>query len=314
MAQADSARGTARRSSQGVIIAHLTAGMSVGKPLAEPAHITPRFPRGITNSDLQHAEAAIQRETALYWFHLNLEPYDLSKGGPYFGFSGAIGGAPIGALPIGGGPNIAGFDRGSFAPSPVEARVILQEEFAGVLRDEVTEELGNALAGKWMWKNLPVQPSSIVPATAAEALTALVPVLDALAGALQGVELPASEHGGIGHNRPPGEVAFTEEDRRAVLEKIEETKQAVQSDAADAPSRVGSIWSAISPKLLTFGQWAVNRANDFFVEASREAGKSAGKWVIPAAIAYSLGQHASIISLFHQAGALVEALDHLSLH
>lgn len=333
-------------------MAPLRVGEAFGKPLRERAHVTPRFPRGIKDSDLRHADAAIQLETAFYWFHLNLQRYDLAKGAPYFGFGktlddgnlldgskpldggflldgGRIETAPITSPPTGGNtygtarydtaqyddaPEIRGFDQAPFAPSPLDARVALRGEFGDVLPSDVIEDLSQALPGDWMWKAPPVQSSPAAPTTAAEALTSLIPVLDALAAAIKNLEIPAPKHGGMGHNGPSGEATFSDEDRQAVLEKIEEAKQAARSNAVDAPSRVVSIWSAISPKLFTFGQWATGRANDFFTEASKEAGKSAGKWVFPAAVAYSLGQHASVTSLFHQASALVEALGHLPLH
>jgi hypothetical protein len=132
----------------------------VGKPLAEWAYVTPRFPRGIKNTDLQYVDLAIQRETALWWFYLNLEPYDLTKGGPYFGFSGAIGSAPIGALAIGGGQqNIGGFDQAPFASSPVAALDALSEEFGGIIVADILEELGQALGSRWMWIRPPTEIS-----------------------------------------------------------------------------------------------------------------------------------------------------------
>jgi hypothetical protein len=272
--------------------------------MEEPAHITPTFPRGIKDSDLQNADRGVQRETALWWFVLNLEPYDLSKGGPYFGFSGAIGGAPLGTHPIGGGPNIAGFGQGTFAPSPLASLVILREEFAGVLPHDVIEEVGRILAGDWMWKSPVVQPPARPPMTASEALVALVPILDALAVELKGVEIP-EVHGGIGHNRPPNESPLTEEDRKEILAKIEEAKNAAHSTKTQAASEVVSLWGEIKQGLSGFEKWSLDRINEFATEAMKEAGKETGKWLPRYVLAhltlYSLCQAAElIVRVLHQ--------------
>ena len=87
---------------QGVIVAPLTVGQAVGKPLQELAHVTPTFPTGIKDSDLQEADKGVQRETALWWFLLNLEPYDPHKR-LSLGFSGAYGEGAYGTATYGGG-------------------------------------------------------------------------------------------------------------------------------------------------------------------------------------------------------------------
>ena len=56
---------------RGWVLAHV-ALLSAGDPLADWGHFTPRYPTGIGNKALERAPQEIQRETALFWFHLNL--------------------------------------------------------------------------------------------------------------------------------------------------------------------------------------------------------------------------------------------------
>jgi len=265
---------------QGVIIAPLTVDEAVGKPLNEPAHITPRFPLGIKDSDLRQADGATQRETAMWWFLLNLEPYDRSKAAARYGEARY------------GDP---------YRRPAVQASSILRQEFAGVMPDEIFEELGRVLAGAWMWKSPPVQPL-LAPSTATEAFTTVVPVLESLSIAVQDLARP-SAHGGIGHNRPPDECALTEEDREEVLEKIEEAKKVAKSTEADAPSRLTTLWKQIKEKLGGIGQWTLDRVNDFTSEAFKEAGKTVGKW-----LPHYLLAHVAIYSLVKAADQIIAVL------
>ncbi|SIQ31988.1 hypothetical protein [Acidiphilium rubrum] len=270
-----------RWQTQGVIIAPLTVGEAVGKPLGEPAHITPRFPRGIKDSDLRQAGGAIQRETAIWWFILNLEPYDHSRAAARFGESRF------------GDP----FNRAA-----VQAERILHQEFGSVLPDAMIEELGVILAGDWMWKSPPMQLPLAPPSTAAEAITAIVPVLESLAAAVHDLAPPAA-HGRIGHNGPPDECAITEQDREEVLEKIKEAKEAAQSNEAEAASKLATLWRQIKEKLDGLGQWTLDRINDFTSEASKEAGKTVGKW-----LPHYLALHATTYMLVKAADQIIAVL------
>lgn len=299
-------QGPSRRwPTQGVTIAPLTVGEAAGKPLNEPAHITPRFPRGIKDSDLRNLDAALQRETALWWFFLNLEPYDLTTTGIGPGlWSSGYGSAGYGVGPYDGGAseNAENGGQTGYAPPIVSALQVLRQEFDGVIAPAVLAELGRILSLRWAWKRPPSHPLVAPPSTTAEAMTAVVPVLESLTNALEGLGRPAV-HGGIGHNQPPDESALTEEDRQAVLGEIEEAKQVAQSTEADAPSRLLKLWGQIKQKLGGFGQWGLDRINEFSSEASKEAGKSVGKW-----LPHYVAAHVAIYSLLKAADQIILAL------
>src|SRR5436853_582851 len=71
---------------RGVLWHEFSAGDPVDSPMGEWAHITTRFPEGISGSRLSTQDPAIQLETARFWFLLNYEPYRLPPG-RYFGFA-----------------------------------------------------------------------------------------------------------------------------------------------------------------------------------------------------------------------------------
>jgi hypothetical protein len=116
--------------------------LAMGIPHHEPAYKTPRYPQGIAASSLRGADADVQRETARFWFFLNLKPYDLSTGGPYFGFAEAAASQPSDV-------QIGGFGQGIWAPAPVDAVQALNEEFAGTLPEDLIQNLGDVLGSNW---------------------------------------------------------------------------------------------------------------------------------------------------------------------
>jgi hypothetical protein len=65
--------GNDMRPSRGKVWLRLTAGEAMGRPLAEWAYRTPRFPSGIKRSDLTQAPE-IGRETIIVWFLTNHIP------------------------------------------------------------------------------------------------------------------------------------------------------------------------------------------------------------------------------------------------
>jgi hypothetical protein len=271
-----------RRPSQGTTVVNATFGTAYfGDSFSEVAYITPRYPSGIRSSDLKQVDQIYQRATALWWFYLNLERYDLSKGGPYFGFAEARGISPIGAAPIGtevigGRQVIAGFDQGTFAPGRLQAATVLQEEFANALSPEIMEQLDQILPGYWMWKKPTSRPAGS-PANLAEVLAALASVLEALSDAMNALVLPPA-YGGIGHNNPPDAIPLTEQERDEIVADIVKVRTATESGVGDTPSKIILAWEKTSPKLAAIGQWFLDRVTDFTTEASREAGKTVGKW------------------------------------
>jgi hypothetical protein len=133
-----------RPTSRGKVWRNLSAGEPTGRPLSEWAYVTPRFLSGIKASDLAtNADVNVQRETALFWFWSNFKPYDLSKGGPYFGFAPRPGSPPD--------PQIAGFGQGVFAPGRVDAFHALNEEFGRILPEILLRRMGESLGSNWMW-------------------------------------------------------------------------------------------------------------------------------------------------------------------
>jgi hypothetical protein len=226
------------RPSQGVIIAPLRAGERFGKPLQEPAHLTPRYPLGIKNSDLRQVDQIIQRETALWWFYLNFERYDLDRAGPLFSLP-----PKFGLKPYQTGITVAiddgnGNIRQPTTLVPLKALEIMRAEFATVLPDEIIEQLGFTVDGDWMWKTSLFEVFD-PPIFSTGVLAALPPVFDALAGALKALPLSPS-YGGIGHNNPPDAIPLTEEERNAVVAELVEARTTAENGGAGAAEKVTS--------------------------------------------------------------------------
>jgi restriction system protein len=107
----------------------------MGAPLAEWAYVNPKYPNGLPKSALSRSIDEIQYETALWWFRLNYKPYDLS-GGRWFGFAEA--------------GDAVGYGQGTFPPPQRTSSEILEKEFNGVVRPEVTRGVSENLPGAWM--------------------------------------------------------------------------------------------------------------------------------------------------------------------
>ncbi|MGN6150347.1 MAG: hypothetical protein ACTHPD_17575 [Rhizomicrobium sp.] len=102
--------------------------------MADWAYRTPSFPEGISRTQLRSASDDDQLATATYWFRSNFRPYELPRG-KYFSF----------------GPGGPGFGAGAFAPSPIYAAQVIDEEFGDTIRDTVRKELTEKFFGRWMW-------------------------------------------------------------------------------------------------------------------------------------------------------------------
>jgi hypothetical protein len=105
--------------------------------------------------------------------------------GPYGG--GAINTQPQGAAALGGGP---------FAPAPLNAKDLLQEEFIGVVQAGVIDGLGEELGPGWMWKVDPLPLSMDLGAKSTEDLkSVLLSALEEFESRLNVLPI-AKEHGG----------------------------------------------------------------------------------------------------------------------
>ena len=224
---------SSRRPSRGTVWRKLKAGDSFGRPLAEWAHVTPRFPNGISNSTLRTASTAVQQETALVWFLANLKPYDLSGNGPY----GALNYAP-----------------GPYAPSPARAFHALDGEFKGVLPEQLILSIGSTLGNNWMWIDEPPfeRPQ---PENKGQFEVALLKALAQLSANIERLYTP---HGGIGHNHPPNDVPLSPDEQAEALQTIEEVKAAIKD-----PPKMKKAWSALQPALLKIGAWSVAQIATF---------------------------------------------------
>jgi hypothetical protein len=150
------------------------------------------------------ANESIQRETALFWFISNLKPYELGPG-PWFGFGNEkSSSAQTGTGPRDSGdPSIGGFGQASFAPSPLQAGPILQEQFGEDLPDDWIRALGVALEGNWMWieQRISVERVDDAPPSRSNLQAGLNDLEDF-------VRKCTPIHGGIGHNSLDQEVLY----------------------------------------------------------------------------------------------------------
>jgi hypothetical protein len=244
----------ARRSAVGVVWHEMTVGSSVGRPLAEWAYISPRFPNGITASSLQLADADTQREVAAFWFLANLKPYDLS-GGPWFGF----------------GPESAGYDHGYLAPKPVHSPEVLNKEFGDTLQSELRQEIARRFDGQWMW--LPPLAIPPDPMSLEQTQVAILSRLEGLEAAIRGLSPPV----GIGHNQGPLDPPLSDQERSDALLTIEEARVAVKAGDRSGATILWDKWTALAPKLQKLAAWTLKLVGHFAMSFVGELGKVAAR-------------------------------------
>lgn len=278
-----------KRPSKGVFWRNFTAGDRVGRPLAEWAYRIPSIPLGITTTDLREAEREVQRETALFWFLLNLKPFDL-RGGRWFMFD-----APG-----------RGFGQAPFAPSPLKAIDVLSGQFGDLLSMDLLQEVSEELAGEWMWEET---VRALVPRDAAldqaEARREILAHLDMLTAA---IEKLAPDYGGTGHNQPPADEPLTADERRLTLEMVDRAKAGVAAGDRAGLNMAQSAWSSLTPVAEKLGNWLLQRVNDFGTEFAKGAGKSLGE-KLPI---YALRIIAAA-AVWHEVKIVAEQLLHLAL-
>ena len=234
----------------------MVAGETFGRPLAEWAYRTPRFPEGIKGSDLLHAAPEIQRETMVVWFLAN---HHLARG-PYFGFSGPtttntidpLNTYPPNSMPLNQGIETVGFGQGPFF-SGGRVPDLLKAEFTEFVSEPVISEVAGLFEG--LWQRMPPEPFvNFEKQTPEERTKTLINILDELTETVHKM-LPA--HGGIGHNGPP---SITEDETRIVLRATAETRLAVLSSDYDAASLA---WKAISPIVKKLGNSIAKQVENY---------------------------------------------------
>lgn len=273
--------------SGGTESAYSTASNPVEKPLVEKKYITPKFPEGIRQSDLTKANFLDQRQTALCWFLLNLEPYDSQTATAKYGN--------------------AHFGDPYKRPS-LNASDILDEEFSGTLAPDALNAVVAALPGPWMWKIS--RPNQALDNTVIDDMSKrLIPMLDALADQITQLKR-TNLHGRIGHNNPEEISPLSEEDKDKLLEHIETAKEAAQSTDKDSSSKLESSLKWISKKLAKIGGWSLKQIDNFVSEATSAAGKSFGKLVVPLVGAKTLGLHLSIAYYAAEINRALELIHH----
>lgn len=275
----------ARRATRGKVILHLTPSESTWRALWEWGYRTPRFPRGIKGSDLSSSEPGVQKETMVAWFLANHAP----ALGPYFGFGeamprpvpSALGTFALGTRPLGGGAQIAGFGQAPFFTGGRSVD-LLKAEFAEVVREDALTQVASIFEG--LWELIPEAPVADLEAqTPSERSASLVGALDDI---LLAVEKLRPEHGGIGHNMPPGNVsAITEEDKAVVLTATAKTRLAVLSGDY---SMASTTWQAISPIVKRLADGIAKQIENLFTSFTATIGVASGLLGM-AYIGYELG-------------------------
>jgi hypothetical protein len=235
--------GNDMRPSRGKVWLRLTAGEAMGRPLAEWAYRTPRFPSGIKRSDLTQAPE-IGRETIIVWFLTNHIPAK----GPYFGFGETIKSRPVGALdttaldttPLNGSIEIAGFSQAPFFNGGAAAD-LLRAEFGGIVEQSPPTEITDLFEG--LWEVLPADPLvDLETQTPAQRSATIAGALDDFADAGRKMARPP---GGIGHNGPPEDsTTLSEDDQRLVLKASADARLAVTSSNYSAAE---VAWGAAKP-------------------------------------------------------------------
>jgi hypothetical protein len=246
--------GNSMRLSRGKVWLHLTAGEAMGRPLAEWAYRTPRFPRGIKRSDLAQAPE-IACETMIVWFLTNHTPAK----GPYFGFAetslsqhvGAFNTSTFNTTPFNGGIEIAGFDQAPFFNGGTAADM-LRTEFGGIVEQPLLTEVADLFEG--LWEVLPADPLiDLENQSPAQRSATIVAALDDFADVVRTMARPP---GGIGHNGPPeDDASLSEDDQLLVLKANADARLAVMSSNYDA---VEVAWAAAKPVFDRVGA-AINR-------------------------------------------------------
>ena len=240
----------------------MRAGDGVGRPLAEWAYATPRYPDGLAVSELREVSESIQRETALVWFTSNLESFQLGSG-PWFGFAetglplSAPGGGPIGSVPIGG------FGQGPFAPSPLPAHAVLRQQFEGDLPEALIQALGTALGDDWMWiePGATAQPSEDDAPSKAD----LQADLDAVEEIIRSL---VPQHGEIGHNGPEGTGPLTASEQAVALDAICRIRAGIAADPTQADEvKAGTL--QLSGTWNRLGIYVLKQADAFITEANK---------------------------------------------
>lgn len=232
------------RPSRGKVWLHLAAGEPMGRPLAEWGYRTPRFPKGIKESDFVESAAEIQRETMIVWFLANHAPAK----GPYFGFAeagptsriGALNTAALNEIPINGSLEIAGWDQGRFF-SGGTSRDLLKAEFGNIVEDAVLTEVAKLFPNLWEVRS-PEPPVDLGNQTPEQLSATIAAALDELADLVRKL---APQHGGMGHNGPPDDGRpITEDEQRIVLKASEDARVAVLSSDYSTAS---AAWETAGP-------------------------------------------------------------------
>ncbi|MGD0106443.1 MAG: hypothetical protein ABSC06_20745 [Rhodopila sp.] len=103
-----------------------------------------------------------------------------------------------------------------------------------------------------LWERNSAEPP-VAKESAADVRTAAIVVLEANVGKL------APAHGGIGHNRPDGDLPLAEHEQITVLRAISETRLAVLSGSDY--SVADAVWRVALQVSRTVGAWAAKQIN-----------------------------------------------------
>jgi len=239
-------------------------GEPMGRPFAEWAYVTPRYPEGLTATELSTSTQDLQRETGIIWFLSNLRPYNLA-GGPWLHFD-----APG-----------KGWNQGYWAPSPLKAAPILRQEFGQVLGPEVIAGLADSLQGDWMWVERGAAVfavSSDVPQDRDEVVSGILARLDGIEAALNAL---APAHGSIGHNRPPEDLPLAEEDREAGLAAVATIREAAANAFRVILPAVKAAIDRLSKIMDHAGRFLLAQASTFCTAAATAAGAAEGAALQP---------------------------------
>ena len=253
-----------RRPSKGTILMPFRVGSPVGTPLIEWAHVTPRYPEGVRDSALRFAETDIQLETAVFWFLANLRPYDLTIGGPWFGW-----GEQEGVID---GVEVAGFGVGKWAPTPVKALEVIKAEFGDVLPPKLIQRLGNELGPNWMW----IVDNDVFSQT--EDVGDITSIISIRIESLTSLFLSLQkQQAGIGHNSENNEWPVSNDEIVAAMKALDTVKLALQSGAKFTWATFQSMWLPVYSATVKLGTWAAKQVDTFVSGFVAEAGPALGR-------------------------------------
>ncbi len=265
------------RGRRGTVWRQMVVGGAVGKPLAEVAYLTPRYPAGVPASDLRESSPEVQRETAVIWFWNNLRPYDLT-GRATFGFAGST------------GPSA--FNQSTFAPEAIAASSAIDTEFQDSLSQEVRQNIAEVLAGRWMWIDPPTVTPTVEPVNAAAAnLAEVVSRLDELAATVraiisaEGSQQAARAYGGIGHNSD--ELRPTRSMLEQCLVSIQQVKEGLISGGTAGVALAKRAWTQVAEVIKKVGVFVLGLAAAFLLNTATSAGHSFGTHLGDAAWSYA---------------------------